>query len=380
MNSKAIQVLTLSLGAISLMLISGCCHRPTKTLAEMANVTGAVPMQRVELTNGVTPAMLEPDGGRFTLGPGDRLDIEVIGETNSLATTIVAPDGKLYYSILPGIEVWGLTLGQAKDRIEEGLSNFVRNRPQVALHLRAVESKRFWVLGRVQAPGVYPLATPTTLLEAISLAGGTLGMSGFANQDVASITEELADLRRSFVIREGRPLPVDFERLIQKGDMSQNIYLQPDDFVYLPGATAREIYVLGAVGQARPVAYKQGMTVAQAIASAYGTVNGAYMHHVALVRGSLHKPEVAIIDYKNVIRGLAPDIELQPQDIVYVPYSPYRYLHRYIELVINTFVSSTAINAGTRAIDQPATGAAGVFIPVGSGVQVLPPIGAPPIR
>jgi protein involved in polysaccharide export with SLBB domain len=271
-------------------------------------------------------------------------------------------------------------LSQVKERLEKELTTYVRDRPQIGLHLRGIESKRFWVLGRVQAPGVYPLATPTTLIEAISLSGGTLSLSAFANQDVASITEELADLKRSFVIRDGRMLPVDFEALVERGDLSQNIYLQADDFVYIPGNVAREVYVLGAVNQPRPVAYKKGLTVAQAVASAYGTVTGAYMHHVAVVRGSLHQPEVVIIDYKNVIRGEAMDIELQPQDIVYVPYSPYRYLHRYLDLIINTFVSSTAINVGVRAAGQPSAGGAGVFIPVGSGIQVVPPATPPPIR
>ena len=105
------------------------------------------------------------------------------------------------------------------------------------------------------------------------------------------------------------------------------------------------------------------------------------MHHVALVRGSLSDPEVAIVDYKAVIRGEAHDIALQPQDIVYVPFSPYRYLQRYAELILNTFVSSAAINAGSAAVPHPSgSGAAGVFIPVGSGVQIIPPINPPPIR
>ena len=75
------------------------------------------------------------------------------------------------------------------------------------------------------------------------------------------------------------------------------------------------------------------------------------------------------------------DMELQPQDIVYVPFSPYRYLQHYAELIVNTFVSSVAINAGTRPLGQPPTiGGAGVFIPVGSGIQVIPPTAPPPIH
>jgi polysaccharide biosynthesis/export protein len=244
--------------------------------------------------------------------------------------------------------------------------------------LRGVESKRVWVLGRVQAPGVYALATPMTLLEALSLAGGTLGLSSFQNQSAGIVSDELADLRRSFVLRQGKLLPVDFQRLLNEGDLSQNVYLQPDDFVYLPAATAREVYVLGAVLQPGKVPYTPDLTAAAAVASAYGTINGAYMHHVAVVRGSLQNPQIAIVDYKRVLRGQAEDIPLQPHDIVYVPFSPYRHLQRYAEMILNTFVSASAINAGSSLIAKQPTFGAGVFIPVGSGVQIFPPVNPPP--
>jgi protein involved in polysaccharide export with SLBB domain len=137
--------------------------------------------------------------------------------------------------------------------------------------------------------------------------------------------------------------------------------------------------VLGAVTQPKAVPYIEGMTVAAAIAGAYGTVRNAYLSHVAVVRGSLTQPQIAILDYKEIVRGHAPDVVLEPSDIVYVPLSPYRYLRKYADIILNTFVSSVAINAGTAAIVRKPAGAAGVFIPVGSGVTIIPPP-APPIR
>ena len=80
------------------------------------------------------------------------------------------------------------------------------------------------------------------------------------------------------------------------------------------------------------------------------------------------------MDYRSVLRGAARDITLQPRDIVYVPFSPYRYIEKYAELILNTFVASAAINAGSAAVNRQPTGGAGVFIPVGSGIQVIPPI------
>ena len=281
---------------------------------------------------------------------------------------------------MDGIDVWGATIAQAKASLENQLANYVREKPQVSIILRGVESKRIWVLGRVQAPGVYAMAAPMSLLEAISMAGGTLSLANYRDQEAAGISQELADLRHSFVIRQGKALPVDFERLFNRGDLSQNIYLQPDDFVYIPAARAKVVYVLGAVTQPRSIAYSEGMTVAGAVASAYGTLKGAYMHHVAVIRGSLTEPQVTIVDYKNAIKGEAQDMALLPHDIVYVPFSPYRYLQHYIEIAINTFASAAAINAGEAAVTKQPTAGAGVFIPVGSGISVIPPANPPPIH
>ena len=366
--------------AIAALVGAGCQSDKSHYGKFSSRLKNGPPLTPVALTNQLDPAWLQVSTQPFTLGPGDKLEIEVIGDPASKSTTVVGPDGKIYFNLLPGIDVWGLTLDQTRAQLESGLARYMKEQPQVSLVLRGVESKQIWILGRVQVPGLYPLTAPMTLLEALSLAGGTLSLSAFRQQEAAGASDELADLRRSFVLREGRRLPVDFDRLLAHGDLSQNIYLQAGDFVYLPTAKTSEVYVLGAVTEARAVPYRDGLTAASAVASAYGTVTGAYLHHVTVIRGSLTHPEVAVVDYKNVIRGEAPDLALQPGDIVYVPFSPYRYLYRYIQLALDSFVSAVAINAGTQVVGQQPIGGAGVFIPVGSGVQIVPPISPPPIH
>jgi protein involved in polysaccharide export with SLBB domain len=108
-----------------------------------------------------------------------------------------------------------------------------------------------WVASK--APGVYPLNGPTTLLEALAGAGGTLSFVGQRETPLSVISEDLADLEHSFIIRNGHMLPIDFDRLLNRGDLSQNIYVMPDDFIFLTPSAAKEVYVFGAVGQPRPV-------------------------------------------------------------------------------------------------------------------------------
>src|SRR5258706_4810382 len=197
--------------AALVVLLVGCRH-PRQQAGLRRMRPNAVALNSVNLTNQIPADWLKPTADLFTLGPGDRLEIEIIGEPASKTSTFVAPDGKIYFNLLPGIDVWGLTLSQAKAQLENEMGNFVREKKQISLVLRAVVSKRVWILGRVQAPGVYALAAPTTLLEAISLAGGTLALTSYRDQEAAGINQEMADLRRSFVIRQGKLLPVNFSR------------------------------------------------------------------------------------------------------------------------------------------------------------------------
>jgi polysaccharide export outer membrane protein len=368
----------LTLTAIALV---GCQHeKPHFSARGLPDLEHAARLTPVTLTNRIDPAWLTPATDLYTIGPGDKLEIDYLGETNLVTTITVGPDGKIYYNLLPGLDVWGLTMSEAKARLETEMAKYVREQPQISLVLRGVESRHVYVLGYVGTPGVYPLAAPMTLLEAVSLAGGPMSLSSYRQEAAAGASDQLADLRRSFVLRQGKLLPVDFERLIEKGDLSQNIYLEPDDFVYFPAATAKEVYVLGAVAQPHAVPYRRGMTVAAAVASAYGTINGAYLTHVAVVRGSLNHPEIAVVNYRRVIRGEEFDIALQPQDIVYVPFSPYRFLTRYAQLIVDTFVGSVAINGGASLVGVPHNGSAGIFIPIGSGVRIIPPVSPPPLQ
>ena len=220
------------------------------------------------------------------------------------------------------------------------------------------------------------MPAPMTLIEALSLAGGPSSSSS----PLASLgggpmssgsSEEIADLRRSFVMRDGQMLPVDFHRLVKEGDMSQNIYLRPDDFVYVPSATARDVFVLGAVLQPRPVVYRRRMSLVAAIANAQGTIKDAYLSHVAIVRGSLTEPEIAIVDYKEIVKGKAPDVLLEPGDIVYVPFTPYRTLIKYADLIVKSFVQTIAINEGARAVSRNVN-PVGVNIGVGASPGVSP--------
>ena len=375
MTNKGVCVLLAAAG----LLLTGCfiSKRGERFDARAASKNAVIltNLASVETTNRVSQEWLHPPTNYFTLGPGDKLELEIIGDPNSRSLATVAPDGKLYYysasqnvPILPGIDVWGLTLADAKAKLESILKEYF-TKPVVSMQLRSIDSTRVWILGRVANAGIYPMPAPMTLLEAVAAAGGTMSSS------LSGTTEELTDLSNSFIVRNGERLPVSFDRLLNEGDMSQNIYLQPDDFVYFPSAVSRDIYVLGAIRTPKAVP-RQHDTLVGAISDAGGPVKDAFLSQVAIVRGSLDNPKIAIINYNDVIAGKASNVKLEPRDIVYVPYSPYRYLTKYLDLILLTFVRAIAINEGARAVDPNAapagvsigiTGAPGTLLAPGTG-------------
>ena len=75
---------------------------------------------------------------------------------------------------------------------------------------------------------------------------------------------------------------------------------------------------------------------------------------MAVVRGGVANPAIAIYDYKAIVMGKAPDIRLEPSDIVYVPRTPYHVLTRYLDLIVSTFVRTVGVNAGARAANVDA--------------------------
>lgn len=354
------------------LLFAGCETFHRKSAGPQAIPPSFTPAP-ANATASVDPSLLQRPNTEYRLGPGDQLMIEVAGDLTTRSRTTVGPDGKIYFNVLPGIDVWGMTVAQARERLVQEMQKFVREAQPISITLLSAESQRIWVLGRLNKPGVYRLSGPMTLLEAISEAGGPSPASTFATMSGAmaasgrGATDEAADLSRAFVIRQGRMLPIDFHKLLREGDMTQNIYLQPDDFVYLPSGRVGDVHVLGAVTTPRAVTFQNRLTLVQSVAQAGGTLRDAYPSHVAIVRGSLTQPKVAVVDFHAIVKGQSPDVLLEPQDIVYVPHSPYRVLNRYVDLILDTFARTIGVNEGARAVSDRVT-PIGVNVPLGPGI------------
>ena len=232
---------------------------PRKTQAQAQALAAAEPLfTRVHTGDGIPQSWLVPPTDPYRVGAGDRLELELMEFPETLQNCMILPDGTLLFHTCPAIKVDGMTVPEVKAAIEKALSVDYRA-PQVSIIVREASSRRVWIMGRCKEPGVYTLDGPTTILEAIGRAGG------FEVARSLGDTEDLVDLQHSFLIRNGRLVPIDFDRLIRLGDTSENIYLQNNDYVYLPSGSGARAYVLGAVMRPRVVDFREHMTLSEAI-------------------------------------------------------------------------------------------------------------------
>ena len=119
-----------------------------------------------------SPPSLPPKTYRYRLAPGDRLITSVFKIEGYEAQVQVLSDGTINLPRLGTVEVWGLTLEEARQRITAGYSQFLR-RPLVYLDLIEQRPVRVTVTGQVLRPGVFTLPVNSQ---------GSIGMSGNATR------------------------------------------------------------------------------------------------------------------------------------------------------------------------------------------------------
>jgi polysaccharide export outer membrane protein len=158
----------------------------------------------------------------YVIGQGDVLEVFVWRNEQLSRQVTVRPDGKISLPLIQDLHAEGLTVIQLRDEITRRLRQYVQN-PTVTVIVNQIKSYKISVLGKVSSPGLYQITTRTTLVEAISLAGGFT---------------EWANKRKITVIRseEGKKkkLRINYKKIVSGKDPSQNIILQRGDTIIVP--------------------------------------------------------------------------------------------------------------------------------------------------
>lgn len=159
----------------------------------------------------------------YTIGPSDVLAVNVWKDTELTRTVLVRPDGKISLPLAGELEVSGLTALKVQALVAQRLKEYIDN-PQVTVIVQEVKSRTYIVVGKITKPGSYELGKPTTILEALAIAGGF---------------QEFAKPNKIYVIRHSEngsviKLPFDYKSVIKGHHSDQNVLLQSGDTIVVP--------------------------------------------------------------------------------------------------------------------------------------------------
>lgn len=244
------------------------------------------------------------------LSPGDLLEVSVYNVPELSTKARVGNSGDVYLPLIDYVHVGDLTVEEAQALIEKRLEDggFVRS-AHVTIFLDESASQGVTILGEVVKPGIYPVLGDRKLYDLISAAGGFSAAAG----------------RKVSIIRQhstSGPITVDLPRNLAD-NLQDNIEIQPGDTISVPRAPI--IYVVGDVGRPAGLLVDNGtLTVLQALALAGGTNHTAKLGGIRIIRRGPAGMTETRVPLKKMLEAKAPDVNLQADDILFVPLSGVR--------------------------------------------------------
>jgi protein involved in polysaccharide export with SLBB domain len=282
----------------------------------------------------VSPSQRAAWQQRLTLGPGDILNLGLYGSPELTRTEVaIGPDGRISYLEAQDVVATGLTIDELRAKLDEAVGQY-RRAPHTIITPVSFKSKKYYMLGKVTTKGVYTLDRPLTVLEALARAHGL--ENALVDRNLVGLT----DFRRSFLSRGGKRIHLDFERLFEQGDLSQNIPVEPNDYIYFAPGDLNEVYVVGEVRLPGPVTWTPALTIIGAVAGRGGYTERAWRARVLVVRGSLTSPEAIPVDTHAILGGKDFNFKLRPRDIIYVNSRPLIKVEEAADLAATAFIQS----------------------------------------
>lgn len=240
----------------------------------------------------------------YIIGPEDVLEIQVWERKDLNQTVFVRPDGRTSLPLVGEIMVAGKTVQELQDHLAKVYEKTSQS-AVVTVIVREIKSRPVYFVGGFGRPGPMQLTREMTLMQAISVVGGVVPGG---------------DAENGYVLRGDKRIAVNFYKMLQKGDLSQNTRLEPGDTVVVP--IADMVYVQGEVRAPSPLKYTTDLTLLKAITQAGGLTPLAASGRVDLLRGRAgEKKERIRVDVDKIMRAPDenPDVSLKPDDIIYVP-------------------------------------------------------------
>lgn len=240
------------------------------------------------------------DHPELTIPAGSFRDAETSGQQ-------VGEDGYMYYPYVGMIKAEGMNVAALRDVLTSRLSRYIQN-PQLDVRVVGFRSKRVYVVGEVQTPGVLPLNDlPMTIADAISLSGGLTPAAWKSGVNVS---------------RNGKVYEIDLKALYDYADSTQNLMLKHGDIVNVLDRSQQKVFMMGEVRTPGSVEIINGeLTLAAALGEVGGfNQNTANPSAIYVIRGTDgNSPRIFHLDAQFATGMLlAERFDIQAQDVVFV--------------------------------------------------------------
>lgn len=245
----------------------------------------------------------------YRIGPRDLLEVRVF-ETDELnGSRRVSEDGEVNLPLVGNVTVAGLTESEAAQRIKGVLEEKALQRASVSVQVLEFRARPISLIGAVRQPGNLAFSGRWSLLEALTAAGGLADQHGAFIHVLRRSADGLSD-----------QVSIRVDDLLVRADPRVNIPIFPGDLINIPAAVEVTVYCLGEVEQPGAVTFKSSdrLTLLTVIAQAGGLTDRASSKIVIKRVGAEKQASEITTDYKRILAGKDPDLELQAGDVVVV--------------------------------------------------------------
>lgn len=241
--------------------------------------------------------------GDYLIGDGDVLQISVWGVPELSVQVKVRPDGKITLPAAGDVTASGYTPEKLSKELTNVLGRYVKT-PIVTVTVDQITNNRIYVSGGGVEAQVINMQGRTSLFKLLC------GLEGIQN----------ADLVTASLMRGDKKVPVNFHALFVKGDLSEDIQLEPEDILFLPTNELNKVYVVGAVTNPQYLVYREGFKILDVILECGGFTKFAKESEVLILRKKGDTRERLKINIKDLMNDgdLAQNIALQRGDYVIV--------------------------------------------------------------
>mgnify|MGYP001809539228 CR=1 FL=1 len=224
------QSLPSKLGGVMLVTTMACLGLWTQEA--FAQIGSPSPGQLQQISPQNAPSILPPES-EYTLGPGDRLRVDVLQVEGLSGEYQVLVDGTVGFPLIGTVRVAGLTIPDLNQLLVNQYAKYIR-RPLVTAILTAPRPLSITLSGEVNSPGAYALAIEggqkfPTLTQVIQQAGGLTPVSDISR---VQLRRQKGNYQENYSI--------NLWELLQEGNSRQNVTLRDGDVLIIPSKTATD--------------------------------------------------------------------------------------------------------------------------------------------